>query len=202
MGKTDQGALLGADRPPTPASVLARFFTPGTRGAGVLPTGEDETGAGAGAGAGASAAYGPVRVQLPPQYFAPLFFSTPFYPFTTAALGPGPATALYAQITLQQDQVGIVRGLGLAAVATVVTTQLSAILTVNGSPVEPIRRIPGQPAAYVERLWDDYVYVSPRGATLAVLVTVADAGGPYTISSYLSGWSIPETELQKYLSGV
>lgn len=190
------GELTGEDRPPTPPDVLRRYTgvpSDGTteRAAPLAGTAEGEAAAGHG---------GPLRVMLPPHYFVPPFGALGFYPFTTNPLGPA-AVAIYARLQLPAANVGVVRALGVAANTTLLTTDIRAVLVVNGTPIDPIRRIPGQPALYVERVWDDYVYVTPRGATLAVRVAVVDAGGPYTISAYLSGWSLPESDWQMYARG-
>lgn len=168
---------MGGARPAPPAEEVRRFFGPHNAG-----------------GEPRAAAQDPTAIVLPPHFYPPPN-AVGFNPFGTATVaGPAswatPAGALH---TVSGPDVAIVRSLGMAVRNLLATTDVSIVLRAGGAPLQPVRRIPAQPAAFIRETWDSIAYIIPGGTQIDCLVTVAD-GGTYSITGYYEGWTIPRVE--------
>ena len=166
--------LLGDERPPTPPAIERLFF------------GEREPPPGAQAGAP------PERISLPPHFFPPIGAQF-FYPFGSATVaGPNASWAVPASLQLNVPAafVAVVRSLGVAVLNMLATSDIQVVLRVAGGALAPVRRLPAQPVAYVEREWDSVAYLVPGPSRIDMLATVVD-GGTYPITAYYEGWLLP-----------
>lgn len=188
MARGPGGVDLGLDRAPVPARVEALF---GPQRASPPQPGQPAP----------MPPEPPTRVSLPPHFFAPAYGGQALFPFGSATVaGPNVRWTVPAGLILNvpRTHVAVIRAVGLAVLNMLATTDITAVLRIAEAAMAPVFRIPAQPVAYVERVWDSYAYVAPPGSKVDLMVTVVD-GGLYPITGYFEGWLIGADDWAKYL---
>lgn len=122
--------------------------------------------------------------QEPPPGSTPLFLSA-----KAATVGAGNVvTPAALQTTLQQSELGVIRGFSLFVENPTAATNVLWTLLINGAAVPGLNAVTilGRAAASVQRPLSVLVFI-PAGATVGVQITNVD-GGAYNVGADLEGW--------------